>query len=538
VHLKLEQVARVYGDHELFGALSLDLGAGERLALIGENGSGKTTLLRLIAGLDQPDSGVVVREGRVALLEQLSGELHGTLQDAVTPPDLRRAQADFAAASAALVQASDAALNAFASAEETYRQLGGYDFAARAAGVLAELHLDPQAQAAQLSGGQTRRLTLARLLLSPADLYLLDEPTNHLDAPSVAWLERWIQASPAAFVLASHDRAFLDAVATRVAELERGHLNVYPGNLTAAMSVKAALREAQERQHEAGRRQRAALEGEMQRRQSKARSAGSYNPKRASDGDKLLAKGKAQNAQNVNASRAKALERRLDRLEVVAKPFDDHRTLRLDLPEVPPGPLEVLTLRNVSVERAGRTVLSGVNLTLRRGERLALTGPNGGGKSSLLGAILGRVTHQGQLRLGHGLAPGSGVAWAGQHGEELQGLITLRDALLAANPLLTPHQLYEVTAALGLPTDPATPVASLSGGQRTRLSLARLKVTRAQFLLLDEPTNHLDLRAIEALEEVLLAFRGTLLFASHDRRLTERVAGRTLRVDQGTVSAT
>ncbi|MGY2892662.1 ABC-F family ATP-binding cassette domain-containing protein [Deinococcus sp. UYEF24] len=532
MQLKLEQVARAYGDRAVFSGLSLDLKHAERLALIGENGSGKTTLLRLMAGLESPDSGTVTLAGRAALLEQQDADLVGSLLSGVTPPELRRAGAAFHLASAALSEQSEAALNAFASAEETYRHLGGYDFPARAAGVLAALGLPAEAQAAQLSGGQARRLMLARLLLAPAELYLLDEPTNHLDAASVAWLEEWIRQSPAAFVLASHDRAFLDAVATRTAELERGHLSVYSGNYTAAMQEKAVLREAQERQYEAGRRQRSALEDEARRRQSKARSAGSYNPKRASDGDKLLAKGKAQNAQNVNASRAKALERRLERLEVSEKPFDDRRTLHLDLPLAAPGPLEVLTLRDLTVERGGLAVLRGVNLTLRRGERVALTGPNGGGKSSLLGAVLGRLSCHGHLQLGHGLS----LAWAGQHGEELLGLDTLKDALLNANPTLTPHQLYDTLAGLGLPADPSAPVASLSGGQRTRLSLARLNVTRAQFLLLDEPTNHLDLRAIEALEAVLLGFPGTLLIASHDRQLVERVATRRLWVEGGRVS--
>ncbi|WP_407568996.1 ABC-F family ATP-binding cassette domain-containing protein [Deinococcus altitudinis] len=553
MQLKLEQVARVYGDRTVFSGVSLNLAPGERLALIGENGSGKTTLLRLMAGLESPDGGTVTLEGRAALLEQQDADLAGGLLEAVTPPELRAAQKALRRASAALSEEGEAALNAFASAEETYRHLGGYGFPARAAGVLSALGLlgsgllgpglpeleslpEPglpaEARAAQLSGGQARRLMLARLLLSPADLYLLDEPTNHLDAEGVVWLETWIRESPAAFVLASHDRAFLDAVATRTAELERGHLSVYSGNYTAAMQEKAALWEAQERQYEAGRRQRSALEDEARRRQSKARSAGSYNPKRASDGDKLLAKGKAQNAQNVNSSRAKALERRLERLEVSDKPFDDRRTLHLDLPLAAPGPLEVLTLRDLTVQRGGQAVLRGVNLTLRRGERVALQGPNGGGKSSLLGAVLGRLSYHGHLQLGHGLS----LAWAGQHGEELLGLDTLKDALLNANPALTPHQLYEVAAALGLPADPSTPVASLSGGQRTRLSLARLNVTRAQFLLLDEPTNHLDLRAIEALEAVLLAFPGTLLIASHDRQLVERVATRRLWVEGGRLS--
>ena len=532
MHLKLEEVARVYGDHELYSGLSLEVAPHERLALIGENGSGKTSLLRLIAGLDQPDSGTVTCEGRVALLEQLDADLSGTLLEVVTPPDLRLAGLTFALASQALSDASDLALNTFSAAEERYRNAGGYDFPARAASVLSGLHLDPEARADQLSGGQARRLMLARLLLAPADLYLLDEPTNHLDAVSTVWLEEWVQASPAAFVIASHDRAFLDNVATRVAVLERGELREYPGNYTEAMAEKALLRAAQDRRHEAGKRQRAALEEEARRRQSKARSANTYNPSRASDGDKMLAKGKAQNAQNVNAGRARALERRLDRLEVTAKPFDDRRTLRLDLPPAAPGPQEVLTLRDVGVQRGGSEVLRGVNLTVRRGERVALTGPNGGGKSSLLGAILGRWPVSGTLALGTGLS----VAWAGQHGEELNGLTTLKDALLAANADLTPHGLYEVAAALGLPSDPGTPVAALSGGQRTRLSLARLSVTRAQLLLLDEPTNHLDLRAIRALEEVLLAFPGTLLLASHDRRLIEQVATRRLWIGGGTVT--
>jgi ATPase subunit of ABC transporter with duplicated ATPase domains len=217
---------------------------------------------------------------------------------------------------------------------------------------------------------------------------------------------------------------------------------------------------------------------------------------------------------------------------VAEKPFDDHRALHLDLPLTSAGPVEVMTLRNAVVRRDAADVLQGVNLTVRRGERLALIGPNGGGKSSLLGAVLGRWPVSGLLTLGQGLS----VAWAGQHGEELAGLHTLKDALLDANPALTPHQLYQVAAALGLPSDPATPVAALSGGQRTRLSLARLSVTRAHLLLLDEPTNHLDLRAITALEDVLLRFPGTLLFASHDRRLVERVATRRVWVEGGRVS--
>ncbi|PNY82854.1 ABC transporter ATP-binding protein [Deinococcus koreensis] len=535
--LRVNEVARTFGDQKIFEDVSVEVGAGGRLALIGENGSGKSTLLRLMAGLDAPDAGTVSLQGSVALLTQHAEGGEGSVLDGVTPPEVRAAGEAFERASEALGGGDETALQTFADAEERYRQAGGYDFAARATSVLAGLGLDAGASAAALSGGQRRRLTLARLLLSPADLYLLDEPTNHLDEEGGRWLEGWIRDSKAAFVLASHDRAFLDAVAAQTAELERGTLSVYPGAYSEAMALKQILREAQQRDYAAYRRKRSALDEEQSRRASKARSAGQYNPKRASDGDKLLAKGKAQNAQNVNASHARRLERQIERLDAQAtdRPYQDRRVLRLELPPAPPGPSEVLSVRDLCVCRGGRAVLSGVRLDVRRGERVALTGPNGGGKSTLLGALLGTLPGAGPItgmvRWGVGLTR----YVAGQQGEELAGLETVADALLDANPLLTPHQLHEVAAGLGLPGGPAFALAGLSGGQRTRLSLARLKVTRAQVLVLDEPTNHLDIRAIEALEALLLAFPGTVLLASHDRALVGRVATRIWRVAGGGV---
>ncbi|WP_185974752.1 ABC-F family ATP-binding cassette domain-containing protein [Deinococcus detaillensis] len=528
---RLHHVARSYGDQTIFDDVSLDLRPAERLALIGENGSGKTTLLRLIAGLDAPDSGQVERLGSVAYLPQHAPQHGGKVLDAVTPPELLEALCVLNAASADLGDPTPDHLRTFSAAEERYRSAGGYDFETRAKAVLAGLDLDPQAAVGQLSGGQARRVLLARLLLSPAELYLLDEPTNHLDEASVRWLEDWIARSRAAFVLASHDRAFLDAVSTHTAELERGRLTFYPAAYSAATKLKATLRDAQDRAHTATRRQQAALATEAARRQSKARSAGSYNPKRAADSDKLLAKGKAQNAQNVSAARAKALEKRAERLVVPDKPYDDHRLITLDLPAASTGPSEVLTVRDLAVRRGSFTVLENVNLDVRRGDKIALTGPNGGGKSTLLRAILGQLPCRGTVRLGAGLH----LYFAGQSGEELSNLSTLKDALLDANPLLTPHQLYEIAAQVGLPPEPSFRLANLSGGQRTRLSLARLGVTRASLLVLDEPTNHLDIKAIEALEDLLRRFSGTLLLATHDRHLRQQVATRVWEVGGGGV---
>ena len=530
---RLHHVARRYGDQSIFDDVSLTLDAGERLALIGENGSGKTTLLRLIAGLDVPDSGQVERCGSVAYLPQHAPHVCGDLLSAVTPPELRAAAEALDHASRALNDPTPDHLAAFSAAEEHYSALGGYDFEAKATAVLSGLGLAPHADANQLSGGQTRRALLARLLLSPADLYLLDEPTNHLDEASVQWLESWIAGSRAAFVLASHDRAFLDAAATRTAELERGRLSCYPGNYSAAMELKATLRDAQERDYAAFKRKRAALDEERRRQTSKGKVE--ENRKRARDNDKFLSTHKAGRAQQIFSARARAMQKQIERLDDQAteKPHDDHRLLTLELPTAPMGPAEVLTVRDLGVERGGVSVLDNVNLDVRRGEKIALIGENGGGKSSLLLAVLGQLPHTGTVRLGAGLT----VYFAGQGGEELRELPTLKDALLDANPLLSPHQLYEIAAQVGLPPDPSFRVADLSGGQRTRLTLARLGVTRAGLLILDEPTNHLDVRAIEALEGLLQRFPGTVLLATHDRRLREQVATRSWQVGSGEVRA-
>ncbi|MBZ9712715.1 ABC-F family ATP-binding cassette domain-containing protein [Deinococcus multiflagellatus] len=527
---KAAGIARSYADRTIFDNLDLDVGPGDRVALIGANGSGKSSLLRLLAGLDTPDAGTVTRTGRVALLAQ-QAELQGTVLDAVTPAELQRTRLALAAATLALDGGQGEALQAFADAEEHWRVAGGYDFEARAEAVLSGLDLRGDAPADRLSGGQTRRVLLARLLLSPADVHLLDEPTNHLDSAGAMWLEDWIRASPAAFVLASHDRAFLDAVATRTAELERGELREYPGAYTEAMRLKATLREAQARDHAAYQRKRAALDEERRRQASKG--AVQENRRRARDNDKFLSSHKAGRAQQIHSARARAMQKQLDRLDeqAVAKPYADGRVVRLNLPPAPPGPAEVLRAQGLTVTRGGRPVLSGVNLEVRRGERVALTGPNGGGKSTLLRALLGELPAQGTVHWGAGLTR----AVLEQGGEELRGLHTVGDALLDANPHLSPHQLHEVAAGLQVPGGPAFALDALSGGQRTRLSLARLSVTRAQVLVLDEPTNHLDVQAIEALEGFLLTFPGTVLLASHDRTLISRVATRVWRVEGGQV---
>lgn len=524
--LNIDRVAHGYAEKTVLQDISLSLGPGERLGLVGANGSGKSTLLRLIAGTESPRQGHIVRP-QVAMFEPQRGPAETTLLQAVMPARLAQAAHELSSALAAL-EADQGQLAQFAAAEERYRNLGGYEFEQQAAAALHNLGLDATATPQRLSGGQQQKLWLARLLLSPAQLYLLDEPTNHLDNSGVAWLERWILNAKASFIVASHDRAFLDAVTDRTAMLGRGQLRMYPGSYSQARKVQATEQAAQERDYAAHQQRQAALVREKGRLQSAGQSAGRFNKKRAGNVATMAAKNKAQSVSNTLASRARAIERRAERLESQApeKPFRNHPVARLNLPPPPVGPAQVLRTGALHIVRE-TFALRTPPLMVRRGEKLALTGDNGSGKSTLLAALLDE------------LPAGGAVQWGKltrfllrQGSEELSALRTVGEALLDANPQLSSHQLYEVGASVQLPA-PEHPVSQLSAGQRTRLSLARLSVTQAQLLILDEPTNYLDIEMVELLETLLLAYPGTLLLVSHDRHLVGRVAERHWHVEGG-----
>lgn len=527
----MTHLGRTFGDQEVLKNVCLEISAGEKIGLIGENGAGKSTLLRLLAKLDQPDTGHIERSGSVALLTQHTEIQAGTVAEAMMPPGLRTAQNAFQEALQQL-QEQPEALATFAEAEENYRLAGGYEFEAKAQAILDGLQLEAQQAVNQLSGGQIRRMMLAQLLISPADLYLLDEPTNHLDLAGIQWLTEWILASEAAFLLSSHNRAFLDDVTEKTVELERTQLSMYTGAYSAAMQEKSILREAQERDYQAFKRKETALKQQHNRLRSASSSADQFSHKRAGNTNLMAAKNKAQDVSNTLARHAKALERRLERLaeDATEKPHQDRRLTQLKLMPISSGPSEVLTIKDLCIQRDEKHILKQVNLHVRRGDRIALTGPNGGGKTTLLQALMGQIPYSGTLTWGQPLTH----YVASQHQQEVRCWNNIAEALLEANPDLTPHQLYELSASVQLPK-PSFPISALSGGQFTRLALACLSVTRAQVIILDEPTNHLDIRMIEALEDVLANFTGTLLFASHDRALIQKIATRIWRVEDGLV---
>jgi ATPase subunit of ABC transporter with duplicated ATPase domains len=523
--LVLKRVTKRYADHLIFENVSLELHAGDRVGLLGRNGSGKTTLMKLLTKLEFPDAGEISVSGRLAYLEQRSELEAGSLREIVLPIRHRKLKAELEMAQHNLEHPSEENLERFALAEEAFRVAGGYDIEARAESILAGLGLNGDFSSRALSGGQERRALLARLLIEPSDFYLLDEPTNHLDLESLVWLEDFVSSSEAGFLIVSHDRAFLDATVRRCYELERVKLTEYPGNYSEAMAWKQTGSEAARVAFENHARKIKSLEIEAQKASQRAGSK--FDSSRATDSFLMALKGGHQSGAKKASARAKALESRIEHMGELEKPFEENFMTRIKLGNLNHGPNEVLTLENIKLERGEKLILEGLNLHVRRGERLALIGVNGGGKSTLLKAILGQLPiSSGKIVTGIGL----NVYWAGQNTEELDEHENLKDALLAANPDLETRELFALLASLGLPKDPTRAIATLSGGQRTRLSLARLSVTKAHLLILDEPTNNLDIDAIQALEKLLLEFAGTIVFASHDRRLLENIATKTLEI--------
>jgi ATPase subunit of ABC transporter with duplicated ATPase domains len=524
MNLSLRAAQKRFADTLIFDDVTLEVHAAERVALLGRNGSGKTTLLKILAGLEKPDTGTVALTGRVAYLAQRQSLEAGALRDVVLPDALKVLKQQLEAAQIALEIPSPENIEQYAMLEEEFRVAGGYDLEIRAEEILAGLGLEGSGSSIALSGGQERRALLARLLIQPADFYLLDEPTNHLDLESLHWLEDWIINQDAGFMIVSHDRAFLDAVVTRCFELERQKVIMYDGNFTQAMALKKAIQENQLLAFENHARKVKQLE--LERQTAIAQASRSENKHRAGSRDATTAFHLMNRASHKQGRRALALEKRIEHMGEIEKPFEDSFLTKIQLGAVPVGASKVLKLESVTVQRGQNTILEQVNLFIRRGERVALIGNNGSGKSTLLKAILGQLEFHGQVTLGQGVT----VYWAAQNTEELNEFSTLEDALLAANPRLQTKELYALLASLGLPKDPTRVIATLSGGQRTRLTLARLSVTRASLLVLDEPTNNLDTDAIAALEKLLLEYTGTVLLASHDRRLLETIATRRILV--------
>jgi len=497
-----------FGHVPLLDGVDLSIERGERLALIGRNGSGKSSLLKAIAGQIAFDDGQLVRESGATLAHVAQEPLldpadsvfdavgGGLSEDLATIVEYERLVGALAHG-----EQSAAALERISRLQHRLDASGAWALTHRIERVLSRLGLDGDAKVGTLSGGTRKRVALARALVTEPDLLLLDEPTNHLDIDSIAWLEELLAAFRGAVIVITHDRRFLDRVATRVVELDRGRLRSYPGNFRAYQQRKAEQLEAE------------ALE--------QARF------------DKLLAQEEVWIRKGVEARRTRN-EGRVRRLEALRRERSARRerigSVQLAIDSGERSGKLVAELVDVCKSWDGRRVVSHLSTIIQRGDRVGLIGPNGAGKTTLLKLILGEIApDSGRVRLGTNRE----LAYFDQLRAQLDEDATLTETISPGSDWVEiGGQRIHVMSYLGrflfAPERSRSPVRTLSGGERNRLLLARLFARPANLLVLDEPTNDLDIETLELLEELIAEYPGTVLLVSHDRAFLDNVVTQTI----------
>lgn len=539
--LHVIDIEKSYGVEKILHKVSLSVSRGERWGLVGPNGCGKSTLLRIIAGDEKADQGRVSFTPVDLRFGYLPQGFKFNENDTVAG-FLARMEGDVERLSLELAEAASeiAAGNSTAEAQLRYdRILAGLTLASenegRGAGVLAGLglgHLTPDTPAAILSGGQKTRLGLAGVLLSNPQLLLLDEPTNHLDIDMLEWLEDWLGQYRNAALIVSHDRAFLDAVATGIFELDpvTHTIKAYAGNYSAYLEAKIAERERlwqqyQDQQDEIGRLKQAARH---------VRSLGNFRKGGKADSGDKFARGFFANRSLETLKRAKQLEHRLDKLmneDHIQKPkpvWD----LRIEFNDLQTTGRDVLTLNHCSVGYNGQALLKDLSANIRLGQRVALIGPNGCGKTTLLRTVVGLIPPvDGGFSLGTNVRPG----YMTQEQEDLQPASNALQIIQGLVNLNETEARAFLSKYLFTGDDVFIPAGKLSYGERSRLGLACLVVRGCNFLLLDEPINHLDIPARIRFEQALAGFNGTILAVVHDRYFIEGFANVIWEVRDGKI---
>ena len=494
-----------FGATTLFSEVTFTISAGERWGVVGRNGSGKTTLFRLLTGEIEPSRGVVSRQTGLTLSLLGQHREYGsaaTVWEAAAGPfaDLLALEHSLAQQAHELAhQNNDAALSRYGRDLERFEREGGYTIAPRVDAVLQGLGFNPAAareqRLEQLSGGERGRVGLARQLVAPSDILLLDEPTNHLDLETTRWLEEYLRELDRTIVLVSHDRAFLAAVVDHVLHLEGGTAAPYAAGYESFVQQRQERRLTQQRAFD---KQQRTIAGEA---------------------DYI-----ARNIAGQNSRQAKGRRKRLERLPRLGAPVGEEGTMALRLETAERGGDQVAVADRVTIAVPGRTLIERFSGRVNRGDRLGIVGPNGAGKSTLLRALVGeRPPEAGELRVGNSIR----VAY---YDQQLSGVPlekALYDIIADLRPQWERRLVQGHLGRFGFSGDEVQRRAStLSGGERARVALAMLMLTRANLLVLDEPTNHLDVETIEVLEDAIEGYDGTVVLVSHDRAMLRALASK------------